>query len=129
MNRAQRGSFCFILVEESVAHNKRLLWLLFVVVMLIGATVACSATDSEASLIVINETNQEICAVFISPSSVEDWGDSWLGSDTIPSGTSYTISGIEPGTYDLMAETCAGDFAERFGEDLQTDTEWTLTDQ
>ena len=54
-----------------------------------------------------------------------------VGSETIqsPVERSYTVSGIEPGTYDLKVETCAGDFAERFGEDMQTDTEWTLTDQ
>ena len=56
------------------------------------------------TLIVTNYSVEDICTLFIAPSSDPDWGSNWLGS---PMGnTSQASFNINAGTYDVQALNC-----------------------
>ncbi len=59
-----------------------------------------------ATLTLFNNTGMDICYVYISPATSSEWGSDWLGSDTVPAGTSYTFW-VTPDTYDMKAEDCS----------------------
>lgn len=85
-----------------------------------------SPVGGSATLTVINDTDIGIWYVYISPSTSTEWGDDWLGSDTIPPGSSYTFD-VTEGTYDLKAEDSAHNvIATLFGEYISGDMEWRL---
>lgn len=87
--------------------------------------------DSRATtaLLVSNESSTDVCYVYISSPSAEDWGADWMGdSESIPSGSSRVFF-VESGTYDLDADDCDGEtLVEEFGVDLSDDLVWTLSD-
>ena len=65
--------------------------------------------SGEAPLDVINNLGVDICYLYISPSTSEDWGDDWLGaSDTIGPGFSATFYVPVGETVDMQAEDCDG---------------------
>lgn len=80
------------------------------------------------SLHIINNSSLELCYLYVSSSDSTDWGPDQLGDSTVPAGSDFTISGIEPGTYDMRAEACDGSELEEYGLDLSGDFEYTITD-
>jgi hypothetical protein len=88
-----------------------------------------TATDTpqEVVLTLINQSSSNICFVRISPTTSAEWGDDWLGADTVSAGSSYTFL-VAAGFYDLRAEFCGGGSVEEMGADLNSDGEWTITD-
>ncbi len=93
------------------------------------AGVTWTISPNTVALTVINNSSYEVCYLYVSPSTSDEWGPDQLGeSQTIPSGTTFTLEGIEPGLYDLRAETCGGDFVEEYEIDLTTNFEYTITD-
>jgi hypothetical protein len=72
---------------------------------------------STATLRVQNYSDWSIWYLYVSPSVDDDWGPDQLGSSTIPSGSSFTVTGIPCGrSYDLRAEDSGhGVMAERYG--------------
>lgn len=58
---------------------------------------------SGVTLTIINNSGRDIWYLYIIPQNSANWGSDQLGSDTIPNGTSYTITNIPPGYYDLRA--------------------------
>ncbi len=89
--------------------------------------------DSEASastetvLEVINNTPQNICYLHISPSTSDNWGQDWLGTEEIIyAGESRTFT-METGMYDLRAKNCEEEIiAESVDNHLQGSMEWNL---
>lgn len=89
-------------------------------------TIGGSAGGETVSLEVINTGGSTICYVYISPSTATDWGSDWLGTSTIPSGTSYTFS-FDPGTWDFKAEDCSHNVLDsQFGVYLSGYEVWTI---
>jgi hypothetical protein len=88
-----------------------------------------TATESppEVVLTLINQSSSDICFMRISPTTSSEWGDDWLGADTVSAGSSYTFL-VPAGSYDLRAEFCGGGSVEEMGADLNGDGEWTITD-
>lgn len=114
-------------------QQKSMIWarwyIAAVLLFLAVATLACSIPSRTASLTIVNNSSQQICALFLIEPGSGVWGEDWLGSDsTIAPGTSSTISEIAPATYDLRVETCDGNSAERLSEKLDGEVEWTITD-
>ena len=67
------------------------------------------STGGEAPLDVINNLGVDICYLYISPSTSEDWGDDWLGdTDTIEPGFTATFYVPVGETIDMQAEDCDG---------------------
>lgn len=89
-----------------------------------------SSGSGYGSLTVINNLGGEgghICYLYVSPSDWTEWGDDQLGTDTIPAGTSYTISDIPVGTYDLLARNCQDIvIGEEYGVYIDGDETWEL---
>lgn len=63
----------------------------------------------------VNNTsgNQEICYLFVSPTTASDWGPDLLGNQgTIPPGQSFSLA-VEPGIYDVLMQDCSGNELEQ----------------
>ncbi len=77
-----------------------------------------------------NESSIELCYIYISPTTSDDWGDDWLGGkEVISPGDGVRIFYVEPGTYDLLAQDCDGEDVVTENEvELDSDTEWMISD-
>lgn len=85
--------------------------------------------DQHVALTVINNSSIDICYLYVSASTDEEWGPDQLGSETILSaGQSFSVEGIDPGSYDMRIEGCTEGELEEYGLDLSTDFEYTVTD-
>ena len=78
-----------------------------------AATDAAVATEASvaggdivSSFIFTNTGSVEICELYLSPTSTEDWGSDQLGGATIPAGEKFTLTDIPAGTYDAKAVGC-----------------------
>lgn len=87
-------------------------WMLFtLMVVLLGAALACSvlerAQPGGIEVTAKNDSPEEVCYVFISPSADEEWGDDQLGgAETIAAGAEHTFR-VPEGTYDVNLQNCA----------------------
>src|SRR5690606_20547877 len=65
------------------------------------------AAGGLSSLTINNQASTVICYVRLSPTSSDQWGDDQLGdTETIASGSSFTIWDVPPGEYDYQALDC-----------------------
>ena len=70
------------------------------------ATLEVSNESGGFTIQVANESDYEICYVFISPSESEDWGADWMDSEeTILSGGARDFD-LPAGTYDVKVSNC-----------------------
>jgi hypothetical protein len=88
--------------------------------------------SGESSLTVYNKTGQDFCYLYIRVAGDSEWGDNQVeDGEKISNLSTYEISGIPEGTYDIRGESCAtGDDyleADRTDVDLTDDFQWTLT--
>lgn len=91
-------------------------------------TATPEAEAGPVSLEVVNDSGEDIWAIYISPSDSSQWGDNWLGGDRLPDGESYTFTDIEPGTYDLRADDGFNNAIDaEMGVEIDGDTTWTVT--
>ncbi|MBN1315301.1 MAG: PDZ domain-containing protein, partial [Anaerolineales bacterium] len=80
----------------------------------------------EATLSVINLTDDSIWYIYISPSGADSWGEDWLGGDVLMSGDTYYFT-LPEGNYDLAAADSDGlIIVERYNEYISGDKEWTI---
>ena len=67
-------------------------------------------SPSQAGIQVVNNTYMDVCYVFISPSTDDDWGEDWLDDDeTIKPGDIKTFWVDEDQTVDIQALDCNQD--------------------
>jgi tetratricopeptide (TPR) repeat protein len=67
-----------------------------------------SQESEEGSLRIVNESEQTICLVHISPVTSDQWGEDWLGEEeTIPPGESRVFL-VTRGDYDVLLADCNG---------------------
>jgi hypothetical protein len=64
-------------------------------------------TGGTYNFYIVNNSSQTVCYLYISPDTSPDWGEDWLGSATIPAGTSYTFYSVAANVYDIKAEDCS----------------------
>jgi hypothetical protein len=95
-----------------------------------NTTITAGQSGADVKLTVINDSSSEVCYVYISSSSGDDWGDDWMGDmESLPSGGGLRAFYVKPGTYDLMAADCDDvSLIEEYEVDLRSDLEWTLSD-
>ncbi len=86
-------------------------------------------TGRPATLTLVNDSSLEICYVYVSPTTEDEWGDDWLGAqETILPGDSRDFQ-VLAGSYDLLAADCDGNaLDEQYGISVAGTLEWTLTD-
>jgi hypothetical protein len=75
-----------------------------------------------------NETQVEICYIFLSPSDSEDWGEDILGDQTLPPDYILPVT-APPRIYDLQALDCSGDLVtEVYQQEVYEGFEWVLVE-
>lgn len=93
-------------------------------------TVEIGGRGANVRLLVSNDSDTEVCFVFISPSTADDWGDDQLGEmQSLPPGFERLFY-VDPGVYDLQASDCDGEtLLEEYEVDLNTDLTWNLSNR
>jgi len=92
-------------------------------------TVEVGESRATVRLLISNESSTEVCYVFISPSSGDDWGEDWMGSNETIQPGQLRLFYVRPDTYDLQAADCDGEtLTEEYEVDLTDDLTWTLND-
>lgn len=92
-------------------------------------TLTVGESRATARLLLSNESTSEVCYVFVSPSSGDDWGDDWMGSSETVQPGQTRIFYVEPDTYDLQVSDCDGEtLTEEYDVDMTEDLTWTLSD-
>ena len=72
------------------------------------ASAAPPIQTTDATLRIINDSEQTICQVLISPVTVSEWGKDWLDEDeTIPPGATASFD-LPEGEYDTLLADCEG---------------------
>jgi len=80
-------------------------------------------------LMVSNDSDIEICYVFISPTTGDDWGDDWMGEMESLQPGMLRLFYVEPDVYDLQIVDCDDEvLTEEYEIDLTEDLTWTLED-
>ena len=94
-----------------------------------AATLQVGAASATVRLLVENDARVEICYIYVSPATADDWGQDWLGGlESLGVGSSRVVY-ISPGTYDLQIIDCSdGLLVEEYSVSLRQDRTWTVTD-
>ncbi|MCX7682941.1 MAG: hypothetical protein N2508_13415 [Anaerolineae bacterium] len=80
-----------------------------------------------ASITIHNESGVDVWHIYISPSGAQEWGENWLKGDVIRAGSTYLITGIPEGRYDVMATDKDDNQIEVLWEvELTGETTWTI---
>ncbi|MGC9521868.1 MAG: hypothetical protein ACP5HG_08310 [Anaerolineae bacterium] len=92
-------------------------------------TVTIGGPREDIRLLVVNESDTEICYVFISPTSGDEWGDDQMGDLETLQPDGKRIFYVESDVYDLQVADCEGaTLTEEYEVDLTEDLTWTLHD-
>src|SRR5574341_710155 len=84
--------------------------------------------DQPSCLVLVNDSDVEICRLYVTADSSEGWGPDHLqGKRVEANGGSYTVTGIPSGTYDLRAERCDEQVALNPDVEIDELFTWTLT--
>ena len=82
--------------------------------------------QGDATLTVVNNLTLDVCYLYISPSTSDEWGADWLGTEVLRAGNTVTYT-LAAGVYDLTARDCSGEtLVERYGEALSGEMEWEI---
>jgi hypothetical protein len=94
------------------------------------ARATATPRPKSSGLEIINDTDQDIWYLYLSPTDHNEWGDDWLGGDIIPAGTSYVVTGIASGEYDVQARNSFDDSIQTaWAMEVATGTVWRVTAQ
>lgn len=89
-------------------------------------------TIEEATLEIINESNQQFCELYISPSSAPEsaWGPNQLGEDVLEPGM-YASFMVAKGKWDVRAVPCDEtiDPITEIGLKIEDTMTWTISDE
>ncbi len=89
-----------------------------------------AATASATDLYVINNSKVTITELKVAPTSQDNWSsldDVLKGQQIAPSGTG-TVTGIQPGDWDLQVTTDDNQICEVLGVTFESDMKWTIDD-
>jgi hypothetical protein len=81
------------------------------------------------NLAVLNQTTSDICYLYVTQAASDDWGPDQLGdTDTISPGSTFTVTNIPAGSFDVLSEDCNHNVISwNYGVSLEGQTEFTLT--
>ena len=82
------------------------------------------------ALRVVNESADDICYFYASPTSGDDWGDDWMGDfELILAYEGLRTFYVQPDTYDVQAQDCDGvELASEYEVEITEDYEWVVED-
>src|SRR5271167_1325809 len=81
--------------------RKQILAVSFALVALLASALPVAAQSSHYNLRMENDTGVELYHVYVSSIYSDIWGDDQLGQGIFHDGSTFTITGISPGRYDL----------------------------
>jgi hypothetical protein len=89
-----------------------------------------AATASAAELYVINNSQVTITELKVAPTSQADWSslDDVLKGQQIAPGANGTVTGIEPGEWDMQVTTADNQICEVLDVTFEGDMKWTIDD-
>ena len=78
-------------------------------------------------VLISNSLDEEVCYLFISPVTSDDWGQDWLGDiESLPSG-GVRIIFVSPGIYDFSALNCEDEeIGYQYDISVDGETEWII---
>ncbi len=84
--------------------------------------------STKATLTLVNDLNDPVCYVLISPTSSDTWGTDWLGpNDVINVGEQRAFT-LDAGNWDMMSQDCNGNtLSSQMGVYVSGNTVWTLS--
>jgi hypothetical protein len=93
-------------------------------------TVTVGERGANTRLLIVNDSGTDVCYVFISPTTADDWGEDWMGDmEQLVAGESRLFY-VDSGIYDLQVADCDGEsLTEEYEVDLTEDLTWTLYDE
>ncbi len=62
----------------------------------------------EVTIAFINKSDLDICRIWVTPTAEPSWGAAIELSKPLSSGSSYSVTGLPAGYYDIKVEDCAG---------------------
>jgi hypothetical protein len=69
--------------------------------------VPSETTAGNVNLAVLNQTSTDICYLYVTKAESETWGPDQLGdTDTVAPGSSFTVTNIPAGSFDILSEDC-----------------------
>jgi hypothetical protein len=89
------------------------------------------SSASALELQVINKSKTSIHHLYLSPSSQKSWGPDQFGTgqnDVVAPGATFTLHGIEAGSYDVKIATEDGTECEVDDADFSESKEWVVTE-
>ena len=101
-----------------------------VVSVLFLGTLSVTAAGAQTSATLANNSSYAIYELYLSPSRESQWGPDQLGKHVLESGTSYTLTGMPCGDYDIKlvdedGEECVVEVVYLCGDM----GDWVLTDE
>lgn len=82
----------------------------------------------DVELVIDNQSSFEICYAYVSPVGAKNWGEDDLDDQTVPPGSSVSIT-IAAGSYDILTQGCDEEIiTEDRDLDIPADSTYTVTD-
>ncbi len=104
--------------------------LLLILLLILCPIPASDAGAQAASATLVNGSDFDIYAMYLSPTHESHWGLDQLRKHVLESGTSFTLNGIPCGDYDLKLVDEDGDACVITEQNLCGDTgDWVLTNE
>jgi len=79
-----------------------------------------------AQVVIVNQSNETIFRIFMSPSNVRSWGPDQLGSNVLLRGNSFRLTSITPGRWDIRIVDRSGNWKEFRRQQLRGGRVYTL---
>ncbi len=85
------------------------------------------AGGGTATVVLVNNTDADVCYVYISPVESDDWGEDWLGAEEVVGSRESREFTVPAGNYDMRADDC-GHYTldQRMGVAVSGRTEWVI---
>src|SRR5437667_11906529 len=87
-----------------------------------------TAQCSRYSLTLVNTSGYTIDEIYLSSSELDVWGQDLLGNRTLPSGSRFTITDIEPGEYDVKLVDQDGDSCKMRRQNVFRNLSWGVSE-
>jgi hypothetical protein len=96
----------------------------------VSAAPTATPRPKGGGLEIINDTDQDIWYLYLSPTDHNEWGEDRLGGDIIPAGESYVVTGIVSGEYDVQARNAYDESIQTaWALEVSTTAVWRVTAQ
>lgn len=115
----------------AVTHPRRLVLGVLAVLALTVGTFAVlpqtSASQNRYSLKLNNRSKFDIYHLQVSSTEEDEWGPDQLGDTVLEAGTSFTLTNIKPGEYDIRVIDEDGDKCVLNNVKIFEDSHWDIT--